>query len=93
MGGGGNYGVLNLHTIFIPEYCVLNLPEMFYDIQMYFKGLHGTQSLKSIHCFCGGGIHKSPLTSMEILSLGRSNFEVEIITHAMAYRVCINGSP
>ena len=37
---GGDYGVLNYHTIFIPDYSVPNLPEYFYDKIMYFKGLY-----------------------------------------------------
>ena len=28
---GGDYGFLNYHIIFIPEYSIPNLPEDFYD--------------------------------------------------------------
>ena len=40
---GGDYGFLNHHTIFIPEYSVPNLPENVYDKIMYFKGLYCTK--------------------------------------------------
>ena len=39
---GGDYGFLNYHIIFIPEYSVPNLPEGFYDKIMYYKGLYCT---------------------------------------------------
>ena len=79
---GGDYGFLNYHTIFIPEYSVPNWPEICYDKIMYFKGLYCTKvwnyfTISKIEKFINP--HWLPWKFWVL----KSNFEIEILTHAM----------
>ena len=78
----GDYGFLNYHIIFISEYSVPNLLESIYDKIMYHKGLYCT---KVWNQFAVLKVEKLTISHWLLWKVWvlKSNFEVEILTHAM----------